>query len=182
MERGTTSPNRQCHFYIQSPPQLLIWALTLSPLAGRNKRVSLAPGYSETHAPTTLNYAHEGFTMPFYLENITPTAEQILKEYSAQHQTPSFHPNLTLNHGQIQDHGEKSEVFRMHPAEALSYIGEILHKEEIPHLLVFESPRPVVLDDNSGLASRLKTAICKATPDLARRDGFQSFVERFNLL
>jgi len=180
MERRDAASNRQCHFYIQSPPQLFIWALTLSPLVGVNKRLSVAPGCSEVHAPTTFNYSHEGFAMPFYLDTITPTAVEFLRQYSAQQQKPNFHPNLTLNHGQIQDQGQRSEIFRMHPAEALSYIGDVLHKQEIPHLLIFESPRPVVIEDDTGLASRIKTAIRQTAPQLARRY-LPRLAEKFSL-
>jgi len=179
MESGVTGPNRQCHFYIQGAPRVVIWALTNKPHI-LEQRISLAPAETSAVLPATLNYIHQGVIIPFYLQEATQTAVEFLREYSAQHKTPDFQPNLTLNHGQIQDHGEKSEIHQMHPAEALSYIGDVLHEQRIPSLLIFESPRPVVLEDDSGLAGKL-AEIGKRAAQVAKRFKLPELLRGYDL-
>ena len=145
------TPKRECHFYIQSPPAFVIWVLTKDHSTPKDKRLSVSPGYSDLHAPTNLEYS-----------------------------IPNFRPNLTLNHGEIIFEEKNSEVYYRRPSEVLGYIAESFHKMQIPHTLIFESPTPVVIEDDSSF-SQTFAELLKRIPQITRELTPSKLVRKFSL-
>ena len=174
------TPKRECHFYIQSPPAFVIWVLTKDHSTPKDKRLSVSPGYSDLHAPTNLEYSIPNFRMPFCLKHITPQAEDILRQYAKRHNVPNFRPNLTLNHGKIIFEEKNSEVYYRRPSEVLGYIAESFHKMQIPHTLIFESPTPVVIEDDSSF-SQTFAELLKRIPQITRELTPSKLVRKFSL-